>query len=319
MKLTFEQIKQVTFGAVKLYEKEDGVHFLKCTEKQTAAWNKQDPILGERSLACTGISLDFHTNSKSLSFRVASGCKYEVYVDGLLRRQFKLSQEDPTATLLLNDPLGDGLDEKRVTLYLPAHDVAVLTEVELDNGATLTPHVFDRKFLFIGDSITQGWAADYDSLSYACRTARFFNAQTVNQGIGGSYFNEEAFDRINYDPDTVFVSYGTNDYGHYKTYDELRTHAAAHLGLIAEEYAGKKIFVISPIWRDLAAEKKMGSFAGCRQVIAEEAEKLGLIHINGLKLVPPLNAFYQDRNLHPDDNGFSLYAENLILEVQKYM
>ena len=85
------------------------------------------------------------------------------------------------------------------------------------------------------------------------------------------------------------------------------------------EYKGKKVFVLSPIWRDQREGKAMGTFEGCRAVIIENAKKLGLIHIDGLILVPPLKSLFADGFLHPNDNGFSLYAENLIKEVQKYI
>jgi len=63
----------------------------------------------------------------------------------------------------------------------------------------------------------------------------------------------------------------------------------------------------------------MGTFEGCRAIIAEEAEKLDLIHIDGLKLIPPLSEFFGDCYVHPNDDGFSLYAENLIIELEKHL
>ena len=220
----------------------------------------------------------------------------------------------------LSDPLGNKKDSYRVTLYFPSHDVyGTLSRVELDDGATFTPHKYDMKWLFIGDSITQGWAALVDSLSYAWRVSRFYNADCVINGVGGAFFHEDTFDTINFDPDVVSVAYGTNDFGYFKTLDEFRAHTRAYLELVAKEYAGKKIFVISPIWRDKRDGKSMGSFEECRAVVYEEAERLGLIHIDGLYLVPPLPQFYYDEYLHPNENGFSLFAENLITELQKYI
>ena len=42
MKLTYEQIKQITTGAIEIEQQEDGIHFYKCTKKQIAAWNRRD-------------------------------------------------------------------------------------------------------------------------------------------------------------------------------------------------------------------------------------------------------------------------------------
>lgn len=318
MKLTNEQIKSVTFGAVRAYEENGILHFYKCTQKQIDAWTAHREDLGYRAATSSGIRLDFHTNSQNLAFCAFQGKKFEVYVDGLLRKQIIFDTEKEAA-IPLCDPLGHKKDSYRVTLYFPSHEVGVIEWVEIDDGAYITPHEYDRKWLFIGDSITQGWAAIIDSLSYALRVSRFFNADCVVQGIGGAYFAEDSFDSIDFDPDIVSVAYGTNDFGHYKTLDELREHARAHLSLIANEYKDKKLFYISPIWRDKRDGKAMGSFEECREVLIKEAVRLGFTHIDGLTLVPPLPDFFYDEYLHPDNNGFSLYAENLISAMKDYI
>ena len=319
MKLTFDQIRQITTGAVHIAPKEDGIHFYKCTDRQIAAWNEKNKDLGARAAGTTGVRLDFHTNSQTLSFSVACGKKFELYINGLLREQF-LTAEQKQFDIRLSDPLGNPLSEYRVTLIFPSHDDGgVLEWIALDDDSTVAPHIYDMKMLFIGDSITQGWASKYDSLSYAWRVTRHFNADSVIQGIGGAYFHEDCFDHIDFDPDVVLVAYGTNDFGYYKTYDELRAHASAHLALIAQEYVGKQVFVLSPIWRDKRDGKRMGTFEDCRAIVAGEAERLGLIHIDGLALVPPIPEFFGDAYLHPNDEGFTHYVEHLFEEIQKYI
>lgn len=319
MKLSFEQINAITVGSVRTVKSDDGIRFYKCTEKQIEAWYKKSKVLGDRASGTTGVRLDFHTDSSKLVFSVLDGAKYEVHINGLVAGSYVL-REGEVAEIDLLDPLGNSLSECRVTLVLPSHDHGgVIDYVEIDDGAFVRPHKFDCKMLFIGDSITQGWASSLDSYSYAYRTSSFFNAESIIQGIGGAYFNEESFDTIPFDPDVVFVAYGTNDFGHYKTYDELGYHCEAHLKLISDEYREKKIFVISPIWRDQREGKAMGSFEGCREVIIHTAEKLGLIHIDGLELVPPMPSLFADKFLHPNDNGFSFYAENLINIIREYI
>lgn len=319
MKLSNEQVRAITFGALRINEDSNGLHFYRLTQKQLDAWKEQREVLFERAESSAGIRLDFHTNSQSFAFRAPMGKKFEIYVDDLLRKQIILDTEKE-ARIPLCDPLGHKKDDYRVTLYFPSHDErGVIEWVELDDGATVTPHKFDRKWLFIGDSITQGWAALFDSLSYALRVSRFFNAEPVVQGVGGGYFHEDTFDHIDFDPDIVSVAYGTNDWGHFETLGELREHASAHLSLIAKEYADKKRFFISPIWRDKRIVKATGTFEKCRAVVIDEAKKHGFIHIDGLTLVPPLPAFFYDEYLHPDNNGFSLYAENLISALIKYI
>ena len=63
----------------------------------------------------------------------------------------------------------------------------------------------------------------------------------------------------------------------------------------------------------------MGTFDGARQIVIDEALKLNLKHIDGLLLVPPVDEFFADGHLHPNDEGFSIYAENLIRELKKHI
>ena len=315
MRLTQKQIESVLYGAL-FTENLDGVtYFRKCTKRQTEAFAALHKDLGERSCTTSGVCLDFHTDSKHLIFSALQGRKFELYLNGLLYKQFDfdlLREAGKYAEIDLNE----GTEETRVTIVFPSHTVGVLDFVELDDGATLRPHRFDRKFLFIGDSITQGWNSDYDSLSYAWRVSRFFNAESVIQGIGGAYYHETIFDSLPFDPDTVILALGTNDFSHYKEKEEMRAQVAAFLSLAAKEYAKKRILVLSPIWRS-DQEKTLGSFEEARSIVIEEAKRLGLCHIDGLSLVPHMPEMMKDGYLHPNDLGFSLFSENLIKAMLK--
>ena len=314
MKLNYDMIKNITVGAASVTERDGGVAFSKCTDGLLDAWRGRSEALGKNAAAATGVRLDFHTSSQSIAFGSATAGKYEIKIDGLSRARFSL-KEGECAELELCAPLGEKQESYRVTLVLPSHGAgAVLDFVELDDGAWIEPHKFDRKFLFIGDSITQGWESSFDSFSYAYRVSEFFNAESVIQGVGGAYFHEDCFDGGDFDPDVVFVSYGTNDFGHYKTLADLGLHTDSFMERLAEAYGDKKVFVISPIWRKNREGKAMGSFADCRRVIVETAAKYGFEHIDGLTLVPPMEEMLSD-GLHPNDIGFSFYSENLIRSV----
>ena len=318
MKLSCEQIKKIAFGAVYTEETEDGLKLFKCTPKQMAAWASFSDFLGGGSRCTTGIRLDFHTSSKYITIE-ATG-RFELYLNGLYRETLIFDEENPTKTASLVLPLSEENTDVRVTLIFPSHEQGILRAVELEDGATVLPHTFDRKMLFIGDSITQGWNSGYDSLSYAWRTTILLNAESVIHGVGGGYFHKDIFDSIDFDPDIVIIAFGTNDFGYYKTIDALKKNASDFLSAIAEEYGhkGKKLFYISPIWREVQ-QKSMGSFKECRATLVEVAESYGFTHIDGLGLVPHDPEFFADKNLHPNALGFGLYAENLISELQKHI
>lgn len=321
MKLTLDQIKAVTVGALAINTDTNGIHFSKCTEAQVAAWMALSKSLGGNAQTTSGVRLDFHTNAKSLTFTVGEPGKYDVIVNDLLRTQLAAKEAGESLMVELCDPIGDPFKEEsgevRVTLCLPSHGIGVLQEVELAGDAFVRPHAFDHKFLFLGDSITQGWETKYDSLSYAYRVSSFFNADSVIQGVGGARYHETTLDALPYDPDLIFVAYGVNDFSHYQSHYEFHAHVSAFLDRLQSIYPDKKVAIISPIWRNNLKIKPLGSFADCRATIAKEALARGFFHIDGLTLVPPIPAFFADGLAHPNDAGFSLYAQNLIREIEK--
>ena len=314
MKLTLEQIKLITVGAVNVWREEDGFHFAKCTDKQIAAWYAIRETLGQRAETTTGVRLDFYTNSSSFTFVPNSGDKYEIYIDNVLKYAYVQDNIQETKNTIKLDG-----DEHRITLILPSHTIGVLSEVELDDGATLKSHKFDCKILFFGDSITQGWNTRWDSLSFAYGVSRFFNADSIIQGIGGTVFHESTFDNnLEYDPDIVCIAYGTNDWEFNENEESLRKHVSEYLDKITEKYGNKKIFGISPIWRaDTKHGKAMGSFEECCNIVKDEIKKHNMILVEGEYMVPHMPEFYDDGFLHPNDIGFGIYAQNLMTEISR--
>ena len=312
MHLTEQELKSITVGAVRTTYLDGGYHFSKYTEKQVRFFDGLSKAFGERARTTTGIRFDFHTSSDYIALETLTGGKYEVYVDGLLAEQFLLTAGGRIQCKLC----GVRKEECRVTVVLPAHGNGVISYLEIADGATFYPHRFDRKLLFIGDSITQGWNADLDGFSFAYRLSFFYNADSVIQGTGGAFFHEDSFDSFDFAPDTVIVALGTNDFGHYATVEEMVMHANAHLALLAKQYAGVPLYYISPIWR-ANQQSRMGSFADARKALAEAAQKNGFTHVDGFSLVPPHAAFYTEDLLHPNTLGFTQYAENLIRYLGK--
>ena len=321
---SFEELKSVLIGAVETEVLENGLHARKCTQKQIAAWQAEHPTLGGTARATTGIRLDFLTDSKRMRFAFSSGKKVELLIDGLLREQFDMDAyraKGEAAEVVLTNSRKDVADEYHITLTFPSHDApGVLEFLELDDGAYIKPCTYDCKMLMIGDSITQGWASEYDSHSYAYRVSRFFNANSIIQGVGGGVFLKTTLDHIDFDPDVVTVAFGTND-GLTKPLDFFCENAKAVLDFLAEEYRGKKIFVISPIWRGHSDGRTMEEFfvAYRAWLEAHVRERADMTLIEGLTLLPPLPLYYRDTYLHPNDLGFAVYAENLIAQLQKHL
>ena len=299
MILNLEQIQNLTVGAVNVDEKEDGIHFYKMKKCQIDAFYALSDILGFRAETTTGIRLDFETDSKFLAFEIKGGSRFEYLIDGIYQGTVKDSRIELSAPC-------------RITLCFPSHEIGVIDNVELSDGAIATRHIFDRKILFIGDSITQGWNSGIDTLSYAYRTSFALNFDSVIQGVGGAYYHASTFADSGFEPDVVIVAYGTNDVNHFKTQDEMIEQLRSYLGKVKETYASSKIYAISPIWVSGGnEEKRMGNLWESYALIADEIEKCGVEHIRGLDLVPHERRYFAD-DLHPNGDGFLEYAGNLV-------
>lgn len=315
MRIPAAEIGNLVFGAVETEAENGGVTYYKCTRKQREGWKTVSAALYGRSLIATGVRLDFHTDSRGFSFKALSGRKFDLLLNGRLIQTLTESDFDADGKSACVS-LGGG--DKRVTLVFPGHDVKTTLEyIVLDDGAAVRAHEFSRKMLFIGDSITQGWHSEFDSLSYAWQTSLHFNADSVINGVGGAVFCADTFDTSGFDPDIVVVAYGTNDFGYFKTLSELRENVHEYLTLVKNAYGDKKVFCISPIWRtDEDKNRAMGSFKECRDVIKDEIVSFGFELVDGYELVPHDKRFFAD-HVHPNDLGFCMYARSLIAEIEE--
>ena len=320
MRLTLEQIKSITVGALRIWEEEGIFCFAKCTEKQEKAWFELEEILELRAKATTGVRLDFYTNSKKVTFvPIIKNFleRYEIFVDNV----FVYYYDKPDFKESTRKEIHLDGNEHRITIYLPAHETGSFESIEIEDDATLVSPKFKRKILFIGDSITQGWDSTYDSLSYANQVSRFFEAESIIQGIGGAFFHNTVFDEsIKFEPDIVIVAYGTNDWVYYRTVEEGQLQCSQFLDQVQRKYGGKKVFGISPIWRgDTRNKRAMGEFETCVSYVKDEIRKHQMILIEGETLVPHLKEFFVGDMIHPNTSGFGVYALNLIAQMEKYL
>lgn len=309
MQLDFEKIKEITFGFVNAFCDDEGMHFRHCTDSQTKTWYGVSEKYGLRSTYTTGAMIDVITDAQTVTFTAKHG-KFEVLLNGLLFEQYKLPA-DEFKTVNVSLPKG----ENRFTLVFPSQTEGVLKDISFDSD-NVKPYKYDRKFLFLGDSITQGWNASFDTNSYAHRVSNHFNAERVIVGIGGTFFKPDAFEKIDYNPDKVIVAFGCNDLKARKTKEQLYDKVYNYLKLVVDTYGKEKIIGIIPIWRwDEEKIFPMGTFAECRQIISDIYDSFGCFTVDGYEIVPHIKEFYFDC-LHPNDLGFAHMADGIIKRIK---
>ena len=101
MKLTIEQIKKITKGAVRIEEIDGRIAFFRFTKEQEEAYSTWDADFYKKTFATAGIKLEFYTDSTSLFIktrsRPAASRRFlanDIFVDGRLVGQVGASFED---------------------------------------------------------------------------------------------------------------------------------------------------------------------------------------------------------------------------------
>ncbi len=330
MKLTLEQIKKITFGAVDVIETPLGFTFKRFTEKQAEYYAiYRDNSYKLKCNSAAGIRLCFLTDSNKFGldyFVRVSECptrgitRFDLYVDGVLCENFGIIEGN--ADKHFEYDLGDGV--KTVELYLPWTKMVYLSNITLDDGASFAPQKRVRTMLSYGDSITHGYFAYHPSLSYASKLARALDANQYNKAIGGDRFFPELLELDEpVNPDIITVAYGTNDWSLH-TRATVQKRSRAFLEALSSKFPAAKIFVITPIWRECKSEPKfMDKFGGylneVHAVIEGNCKDLANVTvIDGMKLVPHDQHFFDD-GLHPNDLGMCVCAHNLYLEIEKHL
>lgn len=318
MILGLEQLRELTHGALRVYEKDGEVCFGRFTEEAVRYYEGVREDFHRKTFATSGVRLEFMTDSTSLSFAYhtayASSRRFyyfDVMVDGVLVDHFGHVQ---VAEVRSEYSLALAEGTHTVCIYFPNLASLAIRDFTLDDGAMVAPVSRPVKLLCYGDSITQGYDAIYASQSYANILADKLHADVVDQGIGGEYFCPGLLEcPIPYTPDIITVAYGTNDWSS-KERDDIAARADAFFAKLKELYPAAKIFAITPIWRadhSRTPTPKSGLFEAIRLLVKHTAEHHGVTVIDGDGMVPHIRDIFSDNYLHPNDMGFKFYANAL--------
>ena len=243
---------------------------------------------------------------------------FDVFVDGVMVQHFGHDNiKEARSTVKVK--LGEG--KHRVAIYFPCLAEARIYNVQLDDGAVIEPVVKSRRMICYGDSITQGYDAQYSSQTYANLIADKLDAELIDQGIGGEIFRPELLDEeLDFAPDIITVAYGTNDWSGQER-ERTVTNANAFYAKLRALYPSAKIFALTPIWRaDDDRVTKVGTFAEGVQIVKDAASaQEGVVIVDGARMVPHLREVMADKYLHPNDYGFKFYANALFDAIKPHL
>lgn len=339
MRLTTEQIKSITCGAVRILQEEKGLRFWRFTKEQEVMYYDTRVQTGmnyrDRSTASAGVKFAFRTNSRKLTLTVEATpatsrfyYDFEVLINGVTVGTLNNHEDKlyPLGRPKYCYPLGEnsgefalGSGEKLVEVYFPWSVCPFVKAVELDDGATLIPVKRSKTLLVYGDSITQGYDSTKLSGHYTAQIAKMLDADIVSKAIGGEIFHPPlAKLKDDFQPDYITVAYGTNDFSKTDSatfVDDCRAFFTA----LRENYPNAKMFALTPVWRaDLDEKRRFGAFLSVDEKIAKAVADIpGVTVIHGYDFIPHDPAMFGDVYLHPNDDGFAHFAQNACAQIMK--
>ena len=118
----------------------------------------------------------------------------------------------------------------------------------------------------------------------------------------------------------ILVAYGTNEWAHH-TPQMQQENCSAFYRILAEKYPNVPVLTITPIWRSniisFAPNVKFESFQQVEdQILQITAQYPNVTVVKGFDLVPHDKNNFADYGLHPNDQGFAYYADNLIAALK---
>jgi len=312
-------LPQLAFGHTRTVYSEAGWQFFRFTENQTLIFSAYNTYYPEsffdgyflRNCATdAGICLDFHTDSSFVTFHIsdnvpANGSVNNLF-DILVNGKHRLSSENPgsyTVSLSKNS---------RVTLSFPYFAHLTLSGIEVDDGSSVTPHTFRKKWLVLGDSITHGCTATHPTQCYAVKAALRHDVEILNQGNAGYVHDHRIIDAaMSFQPDIITSAYGINDLGRKSEANNIAD-TEQYFSELRATFPTSKIYMISPIWADFLDGKENKPRRDAMYAIYTSiAEKQNISLIDGRKLVPHNRKYYLEDCVHPCDDGFAYYASRL--------
>lgn len=308
-----DKLKQLIFGAIDYIDFADGFIPLRFSKNYSEYIDDFVSFAGSSA----GIHFIFETDAREIEFdfEITQICDdhilpaFDVYINEVLKGHFTVSGNHEQLNSLKFSLSQSG----KVDVWLPINATVKVLSLNLINSSFFNSFTgYDKQFLFIGDSIVQGFNCEYPSLTISSSLSRIFDVEVINQGIGGYSYRESFVQDFGIYPDLIIVSLGTNDI----TYEEqiFRDPEGFYKKLFAI-YGDVPLVCITPFTRFLAYDKqKMESITELINNCVYGRKNCLLI--DGVSVSPCLEEFYDD-GLHPNLSGMQYTAFQIYKAIKQ--
>lgn len=299
-----DKLKQLIFGAIDYIDFADGFIPLRFSKNYSEYIDDFVSFAGSSA----GIHFIFETDAREIEFdfEITQICDdhilpaFDVYINGVLNGHFIVKKDQ-----VLLDSLVFSLSQSgRVDIWFPINATVKVSSIKLTNATVFNGYNGERKqFLFIGDSIVQGFNCEYPSLTISSIISRTYDVEVINQGIGGYSYRESFVQDFSISPDLILVSLGTNDITYKEK--EFRDPEGFYKRLFSL-YGDTPLICITPFTRFLDYDReKMKSIT--KKIKKCVYGRKNCLLLDGVSVSPSLKEFYDD-GLHPNLCGMQYTA-----------
>jgi len=324
VRLTVEQIRSITFGALEVQDAGEGVCFHRIPGGLRPIYQSVEKFR-VRMQCPSGVRLRFVSNTRWIRIGQQFGQRARELFQGTLFVDGKEASvygpgvwEEKWCQEIYRQ---EKAEQHLFEIWLP-HSASVLSfwmEVEDDSVLDVAPQN-KLRWLVYGDSFTQGMTASFPYETQITRCARQLDADVLNLSIGGAVLSKELAQVLpDYDWDMASIAYGANDFIDDNPLEAVEENACQLISALSQQRPGKPIFIQSPILflDNVSQQTPTGVHINAyRALLARAADKFPAArYIDGVKLLD-LDPQYFDDDWHPNDKGVAIYAENLLDQMK---
>ena len=294
------------------------------SKKQKEGFKNQRELLSVQTEYSSGIVVEFFSNTTSVQFDYKTGfCKEAfAYFDILIDDEYfeSISCSNYNYFKYKFEVNFNNRDKKKISIYFPHSSSIMINNFKIDDNSSFR-YSESRKnpIVFLGDSITQGYASLHPINTYPALLSKKLNMNFINQGVAGAFHDFNTLDEtLSIKPSAVISAYGTNDWSFIDSINNLKSNIEKYFNKLHKQYSSIPIFIITPIWRgDYLKTNDLGTIFDVISILIKEANKYdNFTIIDGFELTFHDATNFDDMVLHPNEDCFKVYAENLYQNIK---
>jgi len=314
-----QDLALIVHGATPCCDDPSGtLAFSRFTEPLAALYDTSDSTRIRR--ACTaGVALRFRSSATRLeaAFTFGVRARQNIALDLLVAGELVapiLPQGNATGWegLLWE---GEGAHLRDFELWLPPMAETRLASL-IGDAPFLPPHPLERRWLALGDSITQGMEASTPTRNWPARVALAGGWHLHNAGVGGAILDARLGRAISGESYRLLtLAFGTNDYNRGRPLAEFEA-ACMEFFTTVDLPAGAQCGVIAPAPFMSQPVNNAGlSLDRYREVLAAVCARFDRVHYIGTP-IPEDPACFPPDDCHPNDLGMERYAATVLAHLK---